>query len=468
MRSPICVLVALLATIPSLPSAAWAAADQPRVAVLPIGGDAGKDVQKAIGKVVSRHGYRLVSTEQFRASAARLASTVEGAEVVRAVAADLGLVAVVMGKVTVVKKKRTVVIMVRDGSDGEVAEQATFAGRTRHALARAVEKGMWKKLGKSFRTGPAGPTTKSSTEVKSPTDDDPFSTAPKTPARTPAAEKPPAEVASAKEPDEVVVRKPARPPAREEAEEEPAAAAVAFPRFELSVSPHMLYRKFTYASDPQDDLSEYRTRIPGPAVAVSVAGFLPLAFPRLGLMISLEQAAALPSTTSAGFEYRSFSGDYLASAIVGLPTRYLIADLDVGGGRQRYALEPQGDAISRPRPIPNVTYDYLRAGLTLHVLTGTPFGIFAGGHYRHVLSPGLIRSAEWFESATVWGAEGNVGVSYRLLSWLEARAEGQLRMYKFRMDPGAGDAHVTDGATDQYFTAGLSLAVLLGGGADKR
>jgi hypothetical protein len=234
--------------------------------------------------------------------------------------------------------------------------------------------------------------------------------------------------------------------------------------FELSVGPRAVYRQLSYLSDPNDALSEFRTARPAPALGASLSWFFRLAFPRLGLQASAEQALGLQATTRSDLTYNTFSGDYNAALVVGVPSRYLAVDLALGGGRQRFAFTPQGDAISRPRPIPNVTYDYLRAGLDVHVYTGTRFAILAGGYYRHVLSAGLIRSADWYPSARVWGLEANLGVSYRLLPWLEARLRGDLRLYQFTMDPRAGDAHVTDGATDQYWTGSLSLAALFGGG----
>jgi hypothetical protein len=141
----------------------------------------------------------------------------------------------------------------------------------------------------------------------------------------------------------------------------------------------------------------------------------------------------------------------------------VVADLAVGGGRQRFALLPQGDADSRPRPIPNVTYDYIRAGVDLRVYTGGPLTIYGGGHYRHVLAAGLIKSEDWFPSASIWGAEANLGVGYRFMSCCEARLHGDMRLYNMTMAPDSGDMHVTDGARDQYWSASLSLAAFLGG-----
>src|SRR4030095_5255036 len=109
----------------------------------------------------------------------RVARSLDGAEAIQAVATELGLVAVVMGKVTVVKKKYSVRIMVRDGRDGEVIEEATFAASSRHRLAALVQKGFWKKLGKSFRTKPAGLSNRTIDNG------DPFASAPAAPAPTP-------------------------------------------------------------------------------------------------------------------------------------------------------------------------------------------------------------------------------------------------------------------------------------------
>jgi hypothetical protein len=459
------VALPTLLVLSSWQGVARAAADQPRVTVLPFGGDSKAALQKAVTKVIAKHGYHIVPAAEFRSTAAHLAPSVEGSEAIRSVCAELGLVAVVMGKVTVVKKKRTLRVVVRDGQDGEIAEETNFTGRNPRALAKLVEKTFWKKMGRSFRTKPAGVTSKPIA-----TGEDPFATAPATPTPppepTPTPAPTPEPTPAPAEEEAPVVRRPAPRRVAEVEESEPGAASTGPgpAQFEITVSPKMTYRNFTYLSDPQDSLSEYHTSAPAPAIAASFTGFFRMAFPRVGLMASLEQGMPLPATTSGGLEYRTFSGDYNGSLLVGVPSRYLVADLAIGGGRQRYAFAPQGDAESRPRPVPNVTYDYLRAGVDLHIYTGTPFGIFGGGYYRHVLASGIISSTDWFPSAQVWGAEGTLGISYRLLSWLEARAHGDIRMYKFKMDPDAGDAHVTDGATDLYWSGGLSLAVLLGGG----
>jgi hypothetical protein len=459
MRSPTSAAVALatLAAVCSTRGAAEAAADQPRVAVLPFGGDGGIEVQRAVTRALTRHGHRLISADDFRATAAQLAPNVEGAEAIRAIAAELKLVAVVMGKVTTSKRRRVARIVVRDGRDGETVEDISFAAHTRHALARAVERDFWKKLGATFRRAPPAAAAPALAEPIS--TDDPFAAPPPSaaPAPPPPAPSPP---------EEVIVRRP--PPRREAPPEEPAPRTGAQPAyFELSVGPRAVFRQLTYVSDPNDDLTEFRTQRPAPALGVSLSAFARLGFPRLGLSVSAEQATRTQAFTSGELGYHTFSSDYTGALLIGVPSRHLVADLALGGGRQRFALLPQGDAASHPRPVPNVTYDYLRAGLTLHVYTGTPFGIFAGGYYRHVLSAGLIRSTDWFPSARVWGAEGTVGVSYRILTWFEARLHGDVRMYRFRMDRKSNDGHLTDGALDQYWTGSLSLVALFGG-ADRR
>jgi len=469
MRSLLPAVAMATVLIASLHGAAHAASDRPRVSVLPFGGKGGPEAQKVVTKTIVKHGFALVSTEQFRAATARLAASVEGSEAIRAVATDLNLVAVVMGKVTIVKKKYSLRVLVRDGRDGEVLEEATFTGASRHALAKQVDKSFWAKLGRSFRTAPAGVSSKPIDSGEDPfaaaKPSPPVAAAEPAPVAAPEPAPAPAPPPAPEPPPPPVERRP--PPRRAAVEEEPAVERDSGPgpaQFEIVVSPKMQYRRFTYASDPQDALSEYHTSAPAPALGASFTGFFRLAFPRVGLIASIEQGQPLPATTSSGLEYRTFSGDYFASLLVGVPTRHLVADLAIGGGRQRYAFSAQGDAASRPRPFPNVTYDYVRAGLDLRVYTGTPFGIFGGGYYRYVMAAGLISSPDWFPSARVWGAEGTLGLSYRLLSWLEARVQGDVRLYQLRMDPDAGDAHITDGATDLYWGGSLSLAVLLGGG----
>src|SRR5688572_19650045 len=85
------VALATLALL-SLQGTVLAAADQPRVTVLPSGGDSRSELQKAVSKVIARHGYQMVPTNEFREATARLASTVAGADAIKTVAADLSLV----------------------------------------------------------------------------------------------------------------------------------------------------------------------------------------------------------------------------------------------------------------------------------------------------------------------------------------------------------------------------------------
>jgi hypothetical protein len=229
----------------------------------------------------------------------------------------------------------------------------------------------------------------------------------------------------------------------------------------------MVFRQLTYDSDPDDALTPFRTRRPAPALGLEAAWFPRRVTPRLGLAGGLEYGAPLETRSSGDLSYQLPSSDYLGSLMVGYAHPRGTIDLALGTGRQRFGVVPEGAAVSRPRMIPDVAYQYLRAGLAAHLYTGTRVGLTAAAYYRHVLTSGAIGSADWFPSLRTRGAEARLGVSYRFLPSLEARLHGEMRLYRFAMDPSGKGGHVTSGATDQYWSAWLAIAVLLGGEGER-
>ena len=85
-----CTALCTLLTLTSQSPAARAASDQPRVTVLPFGGDTGRDVQRAVSKVVARHGYRLVSTDDVGNAALSLCSDLGAAVTGETIYVDAG------------------------------------------------------------------------------------------------------------------------------------------------------------------------------------------------------------------------------------------------------------------------------------------------------------------------------------------------------------------------------------------
>ena len=170
----------------------------------------------------------------------------------------------------------------------------------------------------------------------------------------------------------------------------------------------------------------------------------------------------MESRAGGDLVYRSPSGDYSGSLLVGIPSRYLTVDLALGGGLHRFMFVPQGAAETRPRLVPDVTYRYLRGGLEMRLYTGSPVVLLASGHYRHVIDAGGIASKDWFPSLHVMGFEGAFGLSYGFLGFLELRLQGDLRLYRYQLNARRGDPHLADGAVDEYWSAWLGLGARWG------
>jgi hypothetical protein len=236
---------------------------------------------------------------------------------------------------------------------------------------------------------------------------------------------------------------------------------------EVSIGPRMVYRQLTYETDPDNALTPFRTRPPAPALGLEGAWFLHLVNPRLGLAGALEYGAPLDGR-SGDLTYRLPSSDYSASVLVGYAARLGTVDVAVGAGRHLSGVVPEGAAVSRPRLILDVDYQYVRTGLAVHLYVDTRIAMIAGVFYRHVLSAGDIASADWFPSLRVHGGEATVGLSYRFLPSVEARLHGEVRLYRFTIDPTATGGHVTTAALDQYWSAWLAIAVLFGGQGERR
>jgi hypothetical protein len=105
-----------------------------RVGVASVSGPGAKAVERATANVLAERGFRVVAVD----------STDVGG--VRAEAEQLKLRAVVVARVTRQKRRHTARIIARSG-DAAPLGQATFSARSPRALVRAVERGLWPRLG---------------------------------------------------------------------------------------------------------------------------------------------------------------------------------------------------------------------------------------------------------------------------------------------------------------------------------
>jgi hypothetical protein len=436
---------------------AWAAsalvAQPGRATVVRVQGPGGGEVAKAVARVLKTQGFRVIDEDEFRQSIIIMRAAPGDPAALAAVARQLNLAAYLSGLVSGRRKSFTVELAVHDLQNGSILARTAFAGTSARALQKAIAKGLWRRIGRTV-------------VVEARRVADARVAPPAPPGAPPALAMPAAPIGRPRrriDEDAPYTVAPAPPPLAPASPGPATTPAV----FELTIGPRALYRQLSYDTDPDAALTPFRTRLPSPGLGVQAAWYPRLESPRLGLAGSLEYGAPLTTRTGADFSYSLPNSDVVGGVLVGWAWRYLTLDLNLGAGQHRFGVVPEGGAASRPRLIPDVTYRYLRAGLVTRVYTTSRFGVVAGAYYRHVLSAGLISSSDWFPGLRVHGVEATAGLTYRFLPSLEARLQGEARLYRMTSDPLAGGGHVTDGASDSYWSVWLAAAVLLGGAGER-
>jgi len=268
----------------------------------------------------------------------------------------------------------------------------------------------------------------------------PVAVAPPVPAPAPAPQPPPAPIAA-------VEASPAKA--------EPPLPGPLF--IELALGGGVLGRSLRYRQDLFGTLGSYQlngTPVFGGTLAVYPLAPLshgPLAY--VGLVGGWARTAGF--STSLYGQPVDASSDRLAG---GLRLRVPIGPSEVGVtgeyGRQYFRF---GTLPGQSSPIPNYDYDFLLAALDARVVLGS-FALLLGGGYLGVLQNGLASSG-YFPHSQVAGVEANLGPAYLFNDVVELRLTGDYQRYFFSMDSRPGDLHVAGGATDQYLSIVLALAV---------
>jgi hypothetical protein len=417
------------------------AAPPSRAGVARFTGPGGAQIRRQVTRTLEDRGFKVVSLDALERAATLLAVSPDEEHGIQAVAAKLALATAVTGHVVGDRRLHAVRIAVHDVRTGRVLAEATFSAPTTDRLARTVGRDLWARLGTALAAATVRPPSVGAADTSL--------TGP-TPGGAPPLASPPPTVSAQPEPT--------RPPQ--------AGILTAGPtKFELCVGPRVVYRRLAFDTDPDNALTPFHTRQPAPAVGLEAAWVPRLSRPRLGLAVSFEYGAPVKASSGSGLVYRMPNSDLNASLLVGYPFRLFTLDFVAGGGSHRFAANPEGAAVSRPRTIPGVAYSYVRVGVAARVYPASRIGLQAAVYYRHVLEAGAIASSDWFPSVQTRGAEATVGISYRFLPMLEARLQGNLRLYRLAMDPQAPPGgHVAAGAQDQYWNAWLAMALLFGGG----
>ena len=239
------------------------------------------------------------------------------------------------------------------------------------------------------------------------------------------------------------------------------------PRFlDVSIGGQGFLRSLSYNQYVQGDVREYQPKLLGGAVAAVewypgahvTRGFLT----NIGVDLNIAQAFGVSSRATDGTKFSTQVHDYNGGVKLRVPLGGIEPSLTLGYGDQVFMVSGAG----RP-PLPNVEYKYLRAVLGLRVALPSNLSLIAGGGYRHVLSPGDIKTT-FFPHLAVRGFEVNAGVGYAINSTIEARFGVDLRQYGYTMHSRNGEMYIVGGAVDRTTAFSLSLAVMLGGADQPR
>jgi len=146
-----CIVAALLLSAGA--SVATGAHAQPRIVVADFGGPGGSRIRAQVVRGLSDAPVELVAQDEMRAAARSLGVAPSSASDYGRVAAELRVRAFVEGTVSRSGRRFQCEVTVR-GGDGEVAGAHAFTGRNPRALATAVRRQIWSRLGEAVESAP--------------------------------------------------------------------------------------------------------------------------------------------------------------------------------------------------------------------------------------------------------------------------------------------------------------------------
>ncbi len=392
------------------------AAAAPRVAVI---GEAGPGLT-AVRAALASH-VELVVVE--------LAAPSGGDGAVAAVlAGDHQLAAVVVVTTTGRASRPTVTITAYQGVDGAALGTVVVRERGRR-LGPAIERVTWAKLGTAI-TGA-------------------------TPQPAPAPAPPPVEVAPSPPPPTTAT--PTADGVTTTASPAPRATRPRRARLRVALEQRPFMRRLRYNDDLRGATRRYD--LVAHAVGLSVV-VRPLGgVPRLELTAAGQLAVGVKgSRTTDGTSLPTRAWEWSAAAGYAVATGRLGVTLHAGFGEQRFAIDDE--MVMGGELVPDVRYRWARLGAEVNWALDRRWhlqGVVGG---RYLVSEGDLTAAEWFPRATGNGVDGSLALGYRL-GTITLFAQTDLRRYFFAMNPEVGDPLIVGGASDNYLSAGVGVAVEL-------
>jgi hypothetical protein len=483
-----------------LGGAGSAAAEKKRVGVPRFDGPQEGIVRKAVMQVLKGNGFDVVGAREIDAAAKATGAQLDSNDGFKTVAKELSISSFVTGEVGKKKAKLTV----RNGADGSVSGEGSFAGANPKKVGAEVRDGLSRRLGSAIERGraPSGakkPTAAPVAEAEEPDEGEDAAAGGAAASSAKPASKPassanksaPAPSESAPEKTEAATG--AEGVVEKKAPEDEGATGAGPRALDIGAGFRGFTRSLSYNQDLYG-LRAYKLAL-GPAVALNVVAF-PAAFAtsgfaaNIGVELNIEQAfgvaSNVPGTVDAnGAAAPPFPMGATFPTVIhdfegGLRYRFVLSggheiSLSAGGGEHAFSFRSSGGAPRAQLDIPDTIYRYVRIGGDARIMLPSGVTLGLGGAYRHVLNQGgQIAEPGFFPYLTVMGMDVNAKLGYQVTPSLEARIGLDLRRYGFAMNSDPTDVtnpnpalrnRVAGGAVDQYLSFTLGAAYVFGGTA---
>ncbi len=460
------LLVSLLPLALLLSSAAAEAAAGKRVGVPKFEGTQEALVRKEVMKSLKAHGFEVVGSRAMADAISSTGASLDSDDGLKTLAKELALSAIVTGEVGPKRAK----IVVHDGGEGSILGDGSFSGANPRKLGTEVGLTFWKKLGPDVGRGhvPSGakkPSGAAAEDEAAAGGEGEGEAAPPKPKEDSAESEAAAEEAAlAPKKKKSKVKMEEAPP--EEASAPSVPSGRAWLDFEIGMGGYN--RALTFNQNLTPSLLSYTLGVGPIAVAnVVMYPFDPLvggALGNIGLEAEIQQGFGISSTlvnNGVSTTYKDVVHDYAGGGRYRF-TFGAASDLylSVTGGEDAFTFT--GRSSANVLMIPDTIYHYVRPGFGLHLGLGGDLGVSLAAGYRAVLNNAGPQFQQFFQRATVAGADAELVVRYALSTMFEVRAGLEWRRYWFAMNARPGDTYVAGGAVDQSFAFTARIAILIG------
>jgi len=180
---------------------------------------------------------------------------------------------------------------------------------------------------------------------------------------------------------------------------------------------------------------------------------------RIGVVMSMDQSVSMKSTLSANGMDQQFATN---QSRWGVGVRYRIpigkGALKLGAGYDQLTFAVDSGAVDTG--LPNVGYSYVDVGGSVELPFTSWLGARAGGRYLHVMQAGDIAAASAYGQANVTGMAGEASLNIKLTSKLQLRAGISFLRIAFDFD---GSGQMTDLDADSQQDVGGASDTYTGG-----